>query len=48
MLCASPEFAAAQQWMCKQVDQWAKTAGQEEKKRMENAFIISSRYVWMF
>ena len=36
MLYASPEFAEVQQWMRKKVDQWAKTAGKEEKRRMED------------
>jgi thiaminase (transcriptional activator TenA) len=48
MLYASPEFAEVQRWMRKKVDQWAKTAGKEEKQRMEAAFVISSRYEWMF
>jgi len=48
MLYASPEFAEVQQWMRKKVDQWAKTAGKEEQRRMEASFIISSRYEWMF
>lgn len=48
MLYASPEFAEVQQWMRNKVDQWAKTAGAEEKRRMEESFIISSRYEWMF
>jgi thiaminase/transcriptional activator TenA len=48
MLYASPEFAEVQQWMRKKVDQWAKTAGEEEKRRMEASFVISSRYEWMF
>jgi thiaminase (transcriptional activator TenA) len=48
MLYASPEFAEVQRWMRKKVDQWARTAGKEEKQRMEDAFIISSRYEWMF
>ena len=48
MLYASPEFAAVQEWMRAKVDVWAKTAGAEEKKRMEEAFVISSRYEWMF
>ena len=48
MLYASPEFAEVQTWMRKKVDQWAKTAGKEEKRRMEESFIISSRYEWMF
>ena len=48
MLYASPEFAEVQRWMRKKVDHWAKTAGAEEKKRMEEIFMISSRYEWMF
>lgn len=48
MLYASPEFAEVQKWMRKKVDLWAKTAGKEEKKRMEEAFVISSKYEWMF
>jgi thiaminase/transcriptional activator TenA len=48
MLYASPEFAEVQKWMRKKVDQWAKNAGKEEKCRMEEAFVISSRYEWMF
>ena len=48
MLYASPEFAEVQAWMRKRVDQWAKTAGADERRRMEEAFIISSRYEWMF
>ncbi len=48
MLYASPAFAEVQHWMRKKVDQWAKTASQAEQRRMENAFIISSRYEWMF
>jgi len=48
MLYASPEFADVQRWMRKKVDQWAKTAGADEKTRMEEAFLVSSRYEWMF
>jgi thiaminase/transcriptional activator TenA len=48
MLYASPEFAEVQRWMRNKVDQWAKTAGKEELRRMEEAFVISSRYEWMF
>ncbi|MGE0468541.1 MAG: Aminopyrimidine aminohydrolase [Candidatus Nitrospira kreftii] len=48
MLYASPEFAEVQVWMRKKVDQWSKTAGKEELRRMEESFIISSRYEWMF
>ena len=48
MLYASPEFAEVQRWMRGKVDEWAKSAGREEKRRMEEAFVISSRYEWMF
>ena len=48
MLYASPEFAEVQIWMRKKVDLWAKTAGKDELRRMEESFIISSRYEWMF
>lgn len=48
LLYASPEFAAVQKWMRKKVDQWAKDASRAEKQRMEEAFVISSRYEWMF
>ncbi|HJU04276.1 MAG TPA: thiaminase II [Nitrospiraceae bacterium] len=48
MLYASPEFAEVQKWMRAKVDLWAKNAGTAEKKRMEEAFLISSRYEWMF
>jgi thiaminase (transcriptional activator TenA) len=48
MLYASPEFAGVQQWMRDNVDRWAKTAGRAEQERMEDAFLISSRYEWMF
>jgi thiaminase (transcriptional activator TenA) len=48
LLYASPEFADVQRWMRAKVDQWAKDAGQAEKRRMEEAFVISSRYEWMF
>ena len=48
LLYASPEFAEVQRWMRAKVDLWAKTAGKEEKQRMEETFVISSRYEWMF
>ncbi len=48
LLYASPEFAEVQKWMRKKVDAWAKTAGVAERRRMEEAFVISSRYEWMF
>jgi thiaminase/transcriptional activator TenA len=48
LLYASPEFAEVQKWMRERVDGWVKGAGAEEKRRMEEAFLISSRYEWMF
>jgi thiaminase/transcriptional activator TenA len=48
MLYASPEFAEVQKWMRKKVDQWAKEASRAERARMEESFVISSRYEWMF
>ena len=34
--------------MREKVDAWVKTAGQAERRRMEESFLISSRYEWMF
>lgn len=48
MLYASPEFAEVQKWMRKKVDHWAKEASRTERARMEESFVISSRYEWMF
>ncbi len=48
LLYASPEFAEVGRWMRARVDAWAKKAGDDEKARLEQAFIISSRYEWMF
>jgi thiaminase/transcriptional activator TenA len=48
MLYASPEFAEVGRWMREKVDAWAKNTGDAERARMENAFLISSRYEWMF
>jgi thiaminase/transcriptional activator TenA len=47
-LYASPEFAEVARWMREVVDRCAKTAGMAEKIRMKEAFMISSRYEWMF
>ncbi len=47
-LYGSPEFAEVTEWMRKLVDQCAKRAGKAEKDKMQEAFIISSRYEWMF
>ncbi|TAJ10406.1 MAG: thiaminase II [Nitrospirae bacterium] len=48
LLYASPEFAAVQEWMRAKVDRWAQEASKAERQRMEEAFVISSRYEWMF
>ena len=47
-LYGSPEFSNVAQWMRTVVNQCAKQAGKAEKMRMEEAFLISSRYEWMF
>jgi len=48
LLYGSPEFAEVAAWMRQVVDRFAKTAGKKEKRQMEEAFLISSRYEWMF
>ena len=48
LLYASPEFAEVGKWMREKVDAWAEKASEEEKARLEQAFVISSRYEWMF
>jgi thiaminase/transcriptional activator TenA len=48
MLYASPEFAEVGRWMREKVDTWATAASEAERVRMEAAFVISSRYEWMF
>ncbi|MGH7254209.1 MAG: thiaminase II, partial [Nitrospirales bacterium] len=48
MMYSSPEFAEVQKWMRAKVDRWAKEAGKAERQRMEEAFVTSSRYEWMF
>ena len=48
LLYASPEFAEVGRWMREKVDAWVEKASEEEKARLEQAFVISSRYEWMF
>ena len=48
LLYASPEFAEVAAWMCARVDAWVKRASETEKIHLEKAFLISSRYEWMF
>jgi thiaminase/transcriptional activator TenA len=47
-LYGSPEFAEVARWMREVVDRCAKIAGKAEKARMKEAFLISSKYEWMF
>ncbi len=47
-LYGSPDFARVAKWMRSLVNKCAKSAGKAEKARMEEAFLISSRYEWMF
>ncbi|MDH5585699.1 MAG: thiaminase II [Nitrospirota bacterium] len=47
-LYGSPEFADVAAWMRRLVNRCAISAGKAEKSRMEEAFIMSSRYEWMF
>ena len=48
LLYSSPEFAEVAAWMRARVDAWAKRASEVEKLHLEEAFLISSRYEWMF
>ena len=47
-LYGSPEFAEVAHWMREVLDQFASTASQKDRDQMEEAFLISSRYEWMF
>ncbi len=47
-LYGAPEFAEVARWMRLVVDRCAKAAGTAEKARMQEAFLISSKYEWMF
>ncbi len=48
LLYGSPEFAEVTRWMRALVDREAQSAGKAEKDRLIEAFLISSRYEWMF
>ena len=48
LMYGSPEFAEVARWMRDLVNQCAKDAGPAERSRMEEAFLLSSRYEWMF
>jgi thiaminase/transcriptional activator TenA len=45
---ASPEYQALAGGMCDLLDRLAKRAGPDEQARMQEHFITSSRYEWMF
>lgn len=47
-LYGAPEFAEVARWMRQVVDGCAKAAGKAERSRMKEAFLISSKYEWMF
>ncbi len=47
-LYGSPDFAEVARWMRGVLNQCAKNAGKAEKAKMEEAFLTSSRYEWMF
>jgi thiaminase/transcriptional activator TenA len=47
-LYSSPEFAEVAEWMCGLVDRLSESVGIQSQKRMEQDFIISSRYEWLF
>ena len=48
IMYGSPEFAEVAHWMRDLANRCATSAGREEKDRMQQAFLISSRYEWMF
>ncbi len=45
---SSPEFAALADWLRAFIDRAARSAGKRELKNMQNAFLISSQYEYMF
>lgn len=45
---ASDEFAALAEWLRSFIDRIAETSGDAERKKMESAFLKSSRYEYMF
>ena len=48
LMYGDPEFAEVARWMRELLNDCANSASSKEKSRMEDAFIISSRYEWMF
>lgn len=47
-LYGAPEFAEVARWMREVVDRCAGAAGEAERSRMKEAFLISSKFEWMF
>ena len=47
-LYGSPEFADVANWLRTLLNKCARTEGKAGRTRMEEAFLISSRYEWMF
>jgi thiaminase (transcriptional activator TenA) len=45
---ADPEFGALADWCRGLVDRLAEGAGEAQRRRMEEAFVTSSRYEWLF
>jgi thiaminase/transcriptional activator TenA len=45
---ASPEFAAAADWLRAEMDRLASGATPEKKRRLVELFVLSSRYEWRF
>ena len=45
---SSPEFAALADWLRAFIDRAAQSAGKREQKNMQDAFLISSQYEYMF
>ncbi|MDH3290432.1 MAG: thiaminase II [Gemmatimonadota bacterium] len=45
---ASPEFAAAADWLKGELDRVAAGAGEEKLQRLQDLFVLSSRYEWEF
>ncbi len=45
---ASPEFAAAAEWLREELDHAAAGASPDKQRRLEDLFLLSSRYEWEF
>jgi thiaminase (transcriptional activator TenA) len=45
---ASPEFAEAAEWLRTEMNRLAEGTSLEQRKRLEELFVLSSRYEWQF